>query len=200
MPQSEKSYLVTKAWSFQDGAFRDFEHERARNLQKYGSRLSPSVEVLICSDRAITRQNFVGVAISKNRVQTNSNIEALSRAVDSFHFHNIVHGDLCMSNIGVDKDGKIFIFDWEPKLIIGEGARVQFRSSKYCLHPIDKVNLEVTKHSDRFAVASLFLQVRFDRYTGLKVMRAHFDEVAEISGKSKNCNEMLSLLSDATFV
>ena len=125
--------------------------ERIERLRHIGGRLKPPVDVCVTPDGISTKQQFVRHFRPLRKVLSNDKILALSKQVALFHSVSLVHGDLCMSNIGI-QGNKLYIFDWEPAIVMSRGL---LRTTSYCVHPEDFAQRDITLQTDRFSV--LFL-------------------------------------------
>ena len=140
--------------------------QRIENIQRIGWALTPPVEAVVCNSGLLTRQKVIKFSNTFVKDVSLNHIIALSRQVTRFHRAGIVHGDLCLSNIGM-RENKVFIFDWEPALVLD---KKELRTSPYCIHPYDLTNRNLTSLTDRFAV--LFLIV-ISHYPHDDLLRLH---------------------------
>ena len=127
--------------------------KRIETIQRIGSALTPPVEAAVCKSGLMTRQRVINFSDTFVQNISQNHILLLARQVTYFHRIGLVHGDLCLSNIGVRGD-KVFVFDWEPCLVLHRGV---LRTTPYCIHPDDLTSRNLTVLTDRFAV--LFLSV-----------------------------------------
>lgn len=73
------------------------------------------------------------------------------------HEVGVVHGDLSTSNFIHRGEDIAALIDWEIPLETMRGNAVELRSTAYVLHPEDLALGQVTKKTDRFAIAALTL-------------------------------------------
>ena len=104
------------------------------------------------------------------------------------HKNNIVHGDLCFSNLGITKDDKLLIFDWELILSFKVNKNTVLRSSHLAIHPQDLVAKKLTKKSDYFAFLNLVPQILLDRFNGLEFVNINKNEILKLCSEKKNIN------------
>ena len=181
---------VTKTWLFENGQLYDFEHERLVALKELGLQLRPKVRVRMTVSKIIIDQHFFSEEFNNYKHLSENMIKKLCELLDYLHTNNLVHGDLCRSNIGVTKKNELLLFDWEPKLLLTQSQTLTFRSSKYCLHPADRNIQKVTCLSDRLAFASLFLQARKGRYRGLGTLKSNFNQIINSCYKVSSCSAL----------
>ena len=101
--------------------------------------------------------------VSQKNVQKNNNCIFLNRAqlkklaeqIDEISNFGLVHGDLCFSNIGFDREENVLLFDWEINLEIRDKNNLILKTTPYCLHPLDQATNNITKLTDRFSIAAL---------------------------------------------
>lgn len=127
--------------------------ERIDRLRRLGRGLKPPVEVSITIDGLATRQHFVRKFQPLRTNLSSTYIIALSKQIALLHRAGLVHGDLCLSNIGI-YGKKVYIFDWEPAITLSQS---RLRSTFYCIHPQDYEQREITLLTDRFSVLFLAL-------------------------------------------
>ena len=101
--------------------------------------------------------------------------------------------------MGLDKNGKLLIFDWELLLSHIKNKGLVLRSSYLACHPSDVSNKSLTKKSDLFAFANLIPQILLERYEGVKFSDKNQAKIAKICMTTSNIdviqNKVLGLLS-----
>ena len=114
----------------------------------------------------------------------------LAAEIAMIHDKELVHGDLCYSNVGLHETD-IVIFDWEPVLVSRHSdGRVEYRTSKFAFHPKDHSLQKITKLSDRFALVFLVLQIIHERFDGLQIGKKHLDQIILLSESIQCCREL----------
>jgi len=187
MPKNNK--WICREWEFDiaDTNFKEDDFERINLLKKYGNLLNPKIQVSLTEKKVRICQKI----ISHKSLEEFKGVKAANEIVKVFSeltLHKIVHGDLCASNIGFDKYGRLLIFDWEPFLKIRSPNSnvLELRSSKYALHPIDQASNCITIRSDLFAIGTLLMQALYGRYPGLKLIKRNFNVISKISEDTLN--------------
>ena len=165
----------------------DQDIKRLNLMKEYSNYLYPNIYVSynkkgvkICQKRILHR--------SLEDVKGNKTAYEIVKKLTKLISLNIVHGDLCASNIGFDKYGRLLIFDWEPFLKIRSPNSnvLELRSSKYALHPMDQASNCITIRSDLFAIGTLLTQALYGRYPGLKLIKRNFNLISKISEDTLN--------------
>ena len=187
MPKNNK--WICREWEFDiaDTNFKEDDFERINLLKKYGNLLNPKIQVSLTEKKVRICQKI----ISHKSLEEFKGVKAANEIVKVFSeltLHKIVHGDLCASNIGFDKYGRLLIFDWEPFLKIRSPNSnvLELRSSKYALHPMDQASNCITIRSDLFAIGTLLTQALYGRYPGLKLIKRNFNLISKISEDTLN--------------
>ena len=187
MPKNNK--WICREWEFDiaDTNFKEDDFERINLLKKYGNLLNPKIQVSLTEKKVRICQK----RISHKSLEEFKGVKAANEIVKVFSeltLHKIVHGDLCASNIGFDKYGRLLIFDWEPFLKIRSPNSnvLELRSSKYALHPMDQASNCITIRSDLFATGTLLMQALYGRYPGLKLIKRNFNLISKISEDTLN--------------
>lgn len=197
---SDHRELVSKTW---EGNFDDLEvdqAERAQSLFEYGNHLSPKVFVNLESRRIVVQQEWIDGITPINSERPYVTIHALADSIDQFHALGLVHGDLCFSNVGL-KDGKVFIFDWEPVLVIRHADRkIEYRTTRFAFHPTDLKRQKISFLSDRLAFICLFLQIVNARYRGLDIAEKYFQEIQHLSEIHRDCATLANVLPKLDFL
>ena len=116
MPKNNK--WICREWEFDiaDTNFKEDDFERINLLKKYGNLLNPKIQVSLTEKKVRICQK----RISHKSLEEFKGVKAANEIVKVFSeltLHKIVHGDLCASNIGFDKYGRLLIFDWEGTLL-----------------------------------------------------------------------------------
>jgi len=185
----ENKNWICREWGFDATIPNCLEQDikRLNLMKKYSNYLNPKTYVSynekgvkICQKRIIHR--------SLEDVKGNKTAYEIVKKLTKLISLNIVHGDLCASNIGFDNHGELLIFDWEPFLKINKpnSNLIELRSSKYALHPKDQTLKCITSRSDLFATGSLLLQALYGRYQGLNLMKQNTNLISKFSENTAN--------------
>ena len=185
----ENKNWICREWSFDITIPNclDQDIKRLNLMKEYSNYLYPNIyvsynkkDVKICQKKILHR-SLEDVKGNKTAYKI---VEKLTKLISL----NIVHGDLCASNIGFDKHGELLIFDWEPFLKIHKpnSNLIELRSSKYALHPKDQSSKCITSRSDLFATGSLLLQALYGRYRGLNLMKQNTSLISKFSENTGN--------------
>ena len=107
MPKNNK--WICREWEFDiaDTNFKEEDFERINLLKKYGNLLNPKIQVSITEKKVRICQKI----ISHKSLEEFKGVKAANEIVKVFSeltLLKIVHGDLCTSNIGFDKYGRLF--------------------------------------------------------------------------------------------
>jgi hypothetical protein len=185
----EDKNWICREWGFDATIPNCLEQDikRLNLMKKYSNYLNPKTYVSynekgvkICQKRILHR--------SLEDVKGNKTAYEIVKKLTKLISLNIVHGDLCASNIGFDNHGELLIFDWEPFLKINKpnSNLIELRSSKYALHPKDQTLKCITSRSDLFATGSLLLQALYGRYQGLNLMKQNTNLISKFSENTAN--------------
>lgn len=188
---SELGLVVEKTWK---GDVEGLDHlalERLKLLSQYGNILSPAVTLWFEPDSVTILQKWVNNPVRIDTVKSTQIAESLAAEVDMIHEKGLTHGDLCYSNVGL-QGTDIVIFDWEPILVKRHSdGRVEYRTSKFALHPKDRQLQQLTALSDRFALIFLVLQITNERFDGLEIGKKHLDQISLLSESILCCKELV---------
>lgn len=145
---------LIKTFSF--GSLDQIDFQRIHLIRSAGHLLIPSVDIQVCDTQVIVSQVFVEEFTLFTSGYTRDHLNILAKSVQAWHDVKLVHGDLCLSNVGWNKQD-VFVFDWEPLLVYRSPKGVLLRTTPYCLHPIDRMNKSVSVLTDRYALIMLLL-------------------------------------------
>ena len=116
--------------------------------------MTPSVDIQIRDTLVIVSQALIKEFTLFTTGYTTDHLKVLAKSVQAWHDAELIHGDLCMSNVGWHKRD-VFVFDWEPLLVYRSPKGVLLRTTPYCLHPIDRMKKSVSMLTDRYALIML---------------------------------------------
>ncbi len=147
--------------------------QRIHLIQSACHLLNPSVDIQIRGALVIVSQVLVEEFTLFTTRYTTDHLKVLAKSVQAWHDAELIHGDLCLSNVGWHKN-EVFVFDWEPLLVYRSPKGVLLRTTPYCLHPIDRMRKSVSVLTDRYALIMLLLmraRIRFGTCTELRKLR-----------------------------
>lgn len=159
---------------------------RLWKLKKYGKFLYPQIKVSSCKKTITITQSFIENKIDILDVDTVKLFVDLPQKIAWLQNIELVHGDLKLSNLGYDH-GQLSIFDWEPTLFAIDGTgKLQFRTSKYSVHPQDFLNKRFTFKSDLKGMCLVLLQSKLGRAKGAKVAGKFSTKIDRLISKEHN--------------
>ena len=85
---------------------------RFNQIQKINKKIFPIINVYKDKNELILEQKIIRSFKNIDYKNKLSTVHKLSKFINLIHKNNIVHGDLCFSNLGITKDDKLLIFDW----------------------------------------------------------------------------------------
>jgi hypothetical protein len=167
-----------KTYTF--GSLDHIDLQRIHLIRSAGHLLFPPVDIQIGDTQVIVSQALIEEVTLFTIGYTTDHLNVLAKIVQAWHDAGLVHGDLCLSNVGWHKQD-IFVFDWEPLLVWRSPKGVLLRTTPYCLHPIDRTNKTVSVLTDRYALITLLLMRERIRLGPCFEMRKHLRTAAVLS-------------------
>ena len=161
---------------------------RFNQIQKINKKIFPIINVYKDKNELILEQKIIRSFKNIDYKNKLSTVHKLSKFINLIHKNNIVHGDLCFSNLGITKDDKLLIFDWELILSFKVNKNTVLRSSHLAIHPQDLVAKKLTKKSDYFTFLNLVPQILLDRFNGLEFVNINKNEILKLCSEKKNIN------------
>ena len=107
-------------------------------LRKY---LNPEIAIFEDGTKITLEQKYIDTFKPINEEANLSSISQIKSFLKLIHHNDLIHGDLCFSNLGLDKNGKLLIFDWELLLSHIKNKSLVLRSSYLACHPSDVSNI-----------------------------------------------------------
>lgn len=161
-------------------------NKRLYKLKKYGSLLTPKVDVRHKKEVVIIIQEFFSSAVNLISAGKSNVFIDLPTQLNFIHNLGLIHGDIKLSNLAYDGN-KFLIFDWEPTLFAIDGTgKLQFRTSKYSVHPQDFLNKRFTFKSDLKGMCLVLLQSKLGRAKGAKVAGKFSAKIDRLISKEHN--------------
>jgi hypothetical protein len=142
--------------TYRFGSKDQIDLQRVHLIQSACHLLIPAVNIQIRDSLVIVSQALVEKFTLFTTSYTTDHLKALANSVQAWHDAELIHGDLCLSNVGWHKN-EVFVFDWEPLLVYRSPKGVLLRTTPYCLHPIDRMRKSVSLLTDRYALIMLLL-------------------------------------------
>lgn len=172
---------------------------RIKQLNPLRKYLNPEIAIFQDGCKVSLDQKYIDTFKPINEAVSINSISQIKSFIKIIHHEDLIHGDLCFSNLGLDKNGKLLVFDWELLLSFIKNKSVVLRSSYLACHPSDLSNRELTKKSDLFAFANLIPQILLERYEGVKFCDKNQEKISEICMLTSNIdaiqNNVLDLLN-----
>ena len=186
--------LFTKIYRVEDADIVDVS--RIEKINTLSKLIMPHVTILIIGSDIVVSQDLILEYTSFKSEYSVNNLLVLASMVDCWHQEELVHGDLCLSNLGSHRDA-VYVFDWEPLLVWGHDCGVMLRTTPYCLHPHDKKKRCISKLTDRYAVAVLLL-IKAKSIKGRRFyISEHKKTAAEYSADDRyRCTDIVRKMAD----
>ena len=181
--KKNNSLWLRKSWKIQSTSFSERQSliKRLSLINDMGLLIKPKIKTFVSSDHCHIEQEFC-----KNIQKIDSNkkkkiIHELGDLIFLCHQRDLIHGDLCYSNIAISEKDELLVFDWEPFLEKHINGLIELRSSKYACHPIDMNSRVITWRSDLYAFINLTLQIVHGRYEGLKIAKKQSKRIEKLT-------------------
>jgi hypothetical protein len=169
---------LDKTYSF--GSLEKIDFKRIDLIRSTAHLLNPSVDIHIRDTQVIVSQALVEEFTLFTSGYTRDHLTVLAKTVQAWHDAELVHGDLCLSNVGWHNQD-VFVFDWEPLLVYRSPKGVILRTTPYCLHPVDRMNKSVSVLTDRYALIMLLLMRARSRHGSCIEMHKLRKNAADLS-------------------
>lgn len=142
--------------TYRFGSKDQIDLQRIHLIQSACHLLIPAVNIQIRDSLVIVSQALVEEFTLFTTSYKTDHLKVLAKSLQAWHDAELIHGDLCLSNVGWHKN-EVFVFDWEPLLVYTSPKGVLLRTTPYCLHPIDRMRKSISLLTDRYALIMLLL-------------------------------------------